>query len=173
MSTMSTTSPEQQATARRRMVDPAHSVVEFCVPSFWGLITVRGHFDRFAGSYTTDADGPEMELALDIGSLDTGNTLRDKHLRSADFFDIVVHPKARFTSTRIVEAGDGVLRVTGELEAAGNTVPLTFDATSRQDGDELEIEATTEVDHRRFGMTRSPLGMIRSPTTLHVKARLT
>jgi hypothetical protein len=37
---------------------------------------------------------------------------------------------------------------------------------------ELEIEATTTVDHRLLGMTWSPLGMIRPPATLHVKARL-
>jgi hypothetical protein len=38
----------------------------------------------------------------------------------------------------------------------------------------LEIEATTTVDQRReLGMTFSPLGVIRTPSTLHVRGRLT
>jgi hypothetical protein len=63
--------------------------------------------------------------------------------------------------------------VRGELEAAGSKVPLSFEAAMREFDGELEVEATTFVDHRLFGMTWSPLGMLRSPSTLHVKARLT
>ena len=37
---------------------------------------------------------------------------------------------------------------------------------------ELELEATTTVDQRRFGMSEGPLGNVRPPTTLHVKTRL-
>ena len=34
------------------------------------------------------------------------------------------------------------------------------------------IEATTTVDHRVLGMTWSPLGILRSPSTLIVRGRL-
>jgi polyisoprenoid-binding protein YceI len=173
MMSATTASPEQQVTARRWTVDPARSTVEFRVRTFWGLSTVSGHFDHFDGFYTIGADGPEVELTIDADSLDTGNKSRDKHLRSADFFSVAEHPQVRYTATRIVDAGNGTLNVTGELEAAGQTIPLTLPATSREDGDELEIEATTVVDQRQLGMTHSPLGMLRSPSTLHVKARLT
>ena len=60
----------------------------------------------------------------------------------------------------------------GELEVAGAKVPLSLEATVRELDGALEVEATTAVDQRDFGMTWSPLGMVRSPTTLHVKARL-
>jgi hypothetical protein len=43
----------------------------------------------------------------------------------------------------------------------------------RESGDDLEIEATTTVDQRELGMTFSPFGMIHTPSTLHVRARLT
>ena len=55
---------------------------------------------------------------------------------------------------------------------AGAKVPLSLEATLRELDGALEVEASTTVDQRDFGMTWSPLGMIRSPTTLHVKARL-
>jgi hypothetical protein len=39
-------------------------------------------------------------------------------------------------------------------------------------GGELEIEAATTVDQRRFGMSQGPLRNVRPPTKLHVKAQL-
>jgi polyisoprenoid-binding protein YceI len=62
--------------------------------------------------------------------------------------------------------------VSGELDVAGTSVPLAFDASVRMIGAELELEATTTVDQRRFGMNQGPLRNIRPPTKLHVKAHL-
>jgi len=136
-------------------------------------MTVRGRFDRFEGSYEAGPDGITIELTVDGASLDTGNAKRDEHLRSADFFGIADHPEVRFMSTRVSYAGEGVLHVHGQLEAAGTVVPVELDATLRATGGGLEIEATTTVDHARFGMSSGPLGMIRPPVVLHVKAHLT
>jgi polyisoprenoid-binding protein YceI len=134
---------------------------------------VRGHFDRFSGSYEVRPDGSRIELTIDADSLDTRNAKRDEHLRSTDFFAVAEYPHVRFTSTRVRDAGDGTLRIEGELEAAGNVVPLEFDATVTDlDDGRLEIEATTTVDQRRLGMSNGLLGMIRRPATLRVKAPL-
>ena len=171
--TPTSTEHKQPAATRQWTLDPARSTVEFSVRHFWGLITVTGHFDRFDGTYTVKPDSRQIELTIDADSLDTDRKPRDKHLREGDFFDVAEHPQTRFTSTRVVDVGDGTLHVSGELEAAGKTVPLNFDATVREIGDEREIEATTAVDHRLLDMTWSPLGAMRSPSTLHVKARLT
>jgi polyisoprenoid-binding protein YceI len=170
---MTTTATEQRTAAPTRWaVDPANTSVDFAVETFWGLMTVRGRFDRFDGSYEAGPNGTKIELAIDAESLDTGNATRDKHLRSTDFFHVAEHPQLRFTSTRVHHAGDDVLRVEGDLEAAGKVVPLQFDATVEQAGNLLELEATTTVDQRQLGMSNGRLGMIRRPATLHVKARL-
>jgi hypothetical protein len=66
-----------------------------------GLASVRGHFDRFDGGYEIGPDGTTIELTIDADSLGTGNSMRDKHLRSADFFGVAEHPDVRFTSTRV------------------------------------------------------------------------
>ena len=167
---MTTTLTEQRTT--HWTVDPDATSVEFAVKTFWGLMTVHGRFDRFGGSYETGPDGTKIELTIDADSLDTGNRTRDEHLRSIDFFDVAACPEVRFTSTRVRDACDGALRVEGDLEAAGEVVPLEFDATVKQDDDVLEVEATTTVDQRQLGMSSGQLGMIRRPATLHVKARL-
>ena len=158
---------------RRWALDSARSTIEFRVPTFWGLSTVVGHFDRFDGFYGRDSeDVLAIELTIDADSLDTGTSTRDRHLRAEGFFNVHVHPQVRFTST-LISGLDGTLAVAGHLEAAGRTVPVAVEATVRESGDELEIEATTTVDQRELGMTFSPLGMIRTPSTLHVRARLT
>jgi polyisoprenoid-binding protein YceI len=170
---MTATLIEPRAAAPTRWsVDDGESSVEFAVKTFWGLTTVRGRFDRIGGWYDTGPDGTTIELTIDADSLDTGNSMRDKHLRSTDFFGVVEHPEVRFTSTRVRHRGDGTLHVEGDLEAAGTVVPLELDATVQQVGDVLEVEAATTVDHRLFGMSSGQLAMIRPPATLHVKAHL-
>jgi len=154
-------------------LDASASTAEFRVPHFWGLVKVKGHFERLDGRLDVGADGEQqMQLSIDATSLQTGNRKRDTHLRSAEFFDCEQHPEVTFRSTRVSDAGDGRLRVDGELEAAGKRVPLAFDASMRQADDHLELEATTTVDQRLLDMTWSPLGMTRTPATLSVHARL-
>lgn len=155
-------------------VDPDESSVEFAVKTFWGLATVHGRFDFFEGSFESGPDGASIELIVEAGSLDTGNTTRDKHLRSADFFHVGCHPVVRFVSTRVHDVDGELLHVVGRLEVAGKSVVLEFPATVRHvDGGSLEIEATTTVDQRLLGLSSGPLGMIRRPATLHVSAWLT
>jgi polyisoprenoid-binding protein YceI len=155
----------------RWSLDRDGSSVGFTVKTMWGLIPVRGRFDRFAGSYEVGRNGTTIELTIEADSIDTGNAKRDEHLRSSDFFDVDDHAQMRFRSTRVYAVGDEMLHVVGNLEVAGIVEPLEFAVTVQPAGDGLAVEATTTVDQRRFGM-RSVLGMIRRPTTLHVKALL-
>ena len=170
---MTITATKQRAIAPARWtVDPDESSVEFAVKTFWGVGTVRGRFDRFDGSYEIGPDGTTIELTIDADSLDTGNRTRDKHLRSTGFFHITKYPRVCFTSTRVHNVNGEILHVVGNLEAAGNIVLLEFPATIRPVGDGLEVESTTTVDQSQLGMSSGPLGMIRRPATLHVKAHL-
>lgn len=161
-----------QTTLERWNADPTRTTVEFEVQHLWGLHTVRGRFGSFDGAYIVGSGGSEIELTIDAASIDTGIAARDRHLRSADFFDVDEHPQVRFRSTRVTGLGNGDVHVSGELRAAGMTVPLAFDASVRVIDGELEVEATTTVDQGRFGMSDGPLGNVRPPTKVHVKARL-
>ena len=170
---MTTTQIEQRtATSTRWDVDRAATSVDFAVKTFWGLMTVRGRFNRFDGSYEVAPVGTKIELTVEADSLDTGNTTRDKHLRGDDFFHVGEHPRLRFTSTRVRDLGYGKVEIEGDLEAAGKSEPLAFDATVTPTPAGLQIEGTTTVDQRRLGMSTGRVGMIRPPATLHVKALL-
>ena len=161
-------------TVERWTADPTRTTVEFEVKHFWGLHTVRGRFRRFDGSYVVGPAGPEIELTIDAASVDTGISARDRHLRSTDFFDVDEHPQVRFTSTQVTGIGNGQVRVSGELDVAGTSVPLAVRRIGAVIGAELELEleATTTVDQRSFGMSQGPLRNIRPPTKLHVKVHL-
>jgi polyisoprenoid-binding protein YceI len=141
--------PPAVGASRRWAVDPRRSTVEFRVPTFWGLSTVAGHFDHFEGPYRSDGDDvPAVDLTIDADSLDTGNETRAKHLRAERFFNVAEYPQVRFSST-LIHKRDRTLAMNGQLEAAGGSVPVALDATVREEGNELEIEATTTVDQRQ------------------------
>ena len=161
------------STTTRWVVDPAHSSAEFRVPHFWGLVKVKGQFDRIDGWLEVDDNGSRrLELTIDAASVNTGNRQRDEHLRGTDFFDTDRHPDLRFVSSQVSEADGGDLRVQGELLAAGDRVALELQPTVRQSDDQIEIDASTTVDQRQLGMTWSPLGIARTPTVLTVHAQL-
>ncbi len=151
-------------------LDPKRSSVEFRVELFWGLATVKGHFDKYQGRLDRSAS-PAIELTIDAASLQTGNRRRDRHLRSADFFDAEDHPRVQFLSDSVQLQGE-TLKVRGRLSARGRSIPIELDAHVRQVDGELEIEATTVATHRELGMTLSALGTISPRSQLFVKAHL-
>jgi polyisoprenoid-binding protein YceI len=167
------TDQAQRPPNTRWRLDPSASTAEFRVPHFWGLVTVKGHFERLDGCLELDDRGQrQMTLTIDAASLHTGINQRDKHLRSSDFFDSDSHPKMRFRSTSVSDIADNRLRVDGELEAAGERLAMMLEPAIHQTNDQLEIDVTTTVDQRQLGMTWSPLGMTKSPATLTVHASL-
>ena len=92
------------ATAVRTLeIDRSHSEVAFQVRHL--LSKVRGRFADFAGTIEFD-DVEPAELArrrrrFRPRSIDTAEADRDKHLRSADFFDVETYPTLTFTSTSV------------------------------------------------------------------------
>jgi len=154
----------------RWQLDPQRSTIEFRARHFWGLATVKGHFDDYHGRLDLGAD-PAIELTIDAASVQTGNPKRDRHLRSADFFDSENHPKLRFVSDSVVQ-DDDTLRVRGRLFARDRSIPLALDAHIRRIDHGIEIEAATTALHHELGMSWSPLRVIPPRSELLVKGYL-
>ena len=163
--------PDTQSIPREHWrIDPTRSSVEFHAQTLWGRVTVGGRFERYEGTIDLQQN-PVIELTIDGASITTNLGLRDRHLRSADFFDVVNHPHISFVSDRGTLDGER-LQVRGRLHAAGKSIPLELDARLRRVGDELEIDARTYADHRKLGMSHGMLGMIPTPSELIVHGRL-
>jgi polyisoprenoid-binding protein YceI len=113
------------------VVDPPHSEAAFQVRHF--VTKVRGRFNDFTGTINVDRANPaasSVELKINAASLDTAHPGRDKHLRSADFFDVEKFPEITFRSTKIVPRGQDRYDVTGSFTLHGVTreitVPVSF-----------------------------------------------
>jgi len=119
------------AAAREWEMDPAHSNIYFSVGHIYSKI--QGHFNEFTAKINFDpANLKESRFffKIQVSSIDTGVSKRDKHLLSADFFDSGTYPLIIFESKTITAAGNGVYEVAGKLTIKGKehdlTLPLTF-----------------------------------------------
>jgi polyisoprenoid-binding protein YceI len=87
------------ATTTKWGVDPTHSEVSFKVKHLV-ISTVTGYFKTFDASAETDSedfDGANVSFSAEINSIDTNQTDRDNHLKSADFFDAEKYPTMNFS----------------------------------------------------------------------------
>ena len=144
-------------------IDPAHTTIEFAVKHMM-FTTVRGRFKSFSGTVHVDERSPDKssaEVSIDAGSIDTGVTDRDVHLRSADFLDVENHPRITFRSTRVegTHKKEGErFTITGDLEIRGKTMPVTLEATFEGVGKDpwgkqrAGFAARTEIDRREWGL---------------------
>ena len=155
------------------VLDPRNSSVRLKSKSM-GLIPVHGVFRKVSGSGTFSPDGTATgTILVAAASIDTQNTKRDTHLRSADFFDSDNHPDISFTADDIRLSGQGVA-VTGALTIRGRTRPLSFNATASVPGDgEVWLDAEFRVNRADFGITWNMLGMVSQTSTLTIHAVFT
>ena len=110
-------------------LDPSTAVLEFQVKHFWGAMNVCGRFGTVTGRVEVATSGSVSgTIEAQSASLGSGNPRRDKHLRSADFFDVAKHPTVVFSVVAVHPVGDDTVRVAGDLTAAGRTQSITFDA---------------------------------------------
>lgn len=158
-------------TAGAWVLDAAASRFEFQVKNLWGLMTVAGHFQRAEGRAYVDASGSiSANVNIDAASLETKQRMRDKHLRSADFFHVERHPMVTFSTTKVRMLGADRLEVEGDLTARGHTERLTFEARLAQSGSTVTVDAMVPADRTRFGMTHIPLHMASPTAVLVVRA---
>lgn len=112
-------------------VDASHSYVGFTI-GFLGLTKVRGSVRSYSAAVLYDEKHPSrssVTVFLDPASIDTGNEMRDKDLKSDRFFDVARHPRMFFQSDAIEPAGPNRYVVHGMLEIRGVKRPLAIPMT--------------------------------------------
>lgn len=125
-------------------VDPAHSSVNFKVKHL-GITFVSGKFDKFDGGVIGSLDNMEQAKVffnVETASINTSVAPRDKHLRSADFFDVEKFPAMSFESTSIEKVDDKNYKLNGMLQIKDVSKPVTFEVKYggvTKDGKGVEI----------------------------------
>jgi polyisoprenoid-binding protein YceI len=124
-------SAQALAAAPRWEVDPAHSGIYFSVSHIYS--TVRGYFKDFKGTVMFSPDdlaGSRFDFEVEVKSIDTGNSKRDGHLNSDEFFDSKKYPQMTFKSTAIKHVKDDQYLVEGEMTvkdvSQAVSIPFTF-----------------------------------------------
>jgi polyisoprenoid-binding protein YceI len=137
-------------------LDPSATRIEFSVRNL-SVAHVDGTFRLASGHVTLDDEDPSrstIEAVIDAASVDTSESKRDAHLRSADFLDVARYPTIAFRSTRIERGDGGHWKVTGDLTLLGRTRSVLLEVErSTSEGTHPRAHATTTIDRRDFGMT--------------------
>lgn len=139
-------------------VDPDHSGVGFTVRHF--VTNVPGRFKDFDGTIKYDKQNPaasSVEFTIQTASIDTANTDRDGHLKSADFFDVEKFPTMSFTSTGVKAQDADTLEVTGDLTIHGVTKKVTIPVEvlgtmPMPKGEKAGFETSFTVNRKDYGI---------------------
>ncbi|MCG3131254.1 MAG: Protein YceI [Phycisphaerae bacterium] len=148
------------ATVESFTIDAVHSKALFRVHHL-GAGMFYGRFNDVTGTIVFDgasAAGPQFDVSIAAGSVDTGNDKLDGHLKSPDFFNVAEHPKLTFKSKSAKKVGDKTYEVSGDLTIHGVTKPLTaqVDWTGTAEGrggKRCGFETVFTIKRSEFGMT--------------------
>lgn len=111
--------------------DDQHAYVIFSYTHL-GFSSPKVRFDDFDVALNLDTEDPEaseIDVTIDVSSVDSGVEVFDGHLLGAEYFDLANHPTITFESTDVAKTGDNTYDVTGELTIKGKAVPVTLAAT--------------------------------------------
>jgi len=153
------------------LVDPRASHARFVAGTLAGLVKTPGRFRSLSGNLVVGQSRAAGTLVIHPSSVDTGNRMRDRHLRSRDFFDVKRHPRLRYEAHSISSQDPGRARIDGELIVADTCTPLPLDVTLHAPTDGVvELVCHTEVDRVALGI-RGARGMV--PRTVQLDVAIT
>lgn len=147
--------------ATKWKIDTAHSEIQFKVKHLM-ITTVTGHFRKFDLNVETSDDNFEtakkIEFTADINSIDTNNSQRDTHLRSADFFNAEQYDQIRFVGTKYESRGDEA-KLQGDLTIKGITKPIVLNVeyagivTDPYGQTKAGFTVNGKISRKEFGLT--------------------
>jgi len=141
------------------ILDQDHTTVEFKIRHVFSW--VKGTFNEFEGSFVYDPEDPSAwttEVTIQAASIDTRVVQRDKHLRSADFFDAEKYPTLTFKSTQVTDVAEGGAKLHGLLNIHGGEKEVVFDLEIHGVGPDAwgntlaGFTATTKINRKDFGL---------------------
>lgn len=151
---------------------PDRSAITFKVGNMWGLVNVKGRFTDFTGDGQLTGQGAVFgRVDIRAASLDTGIGLRDKHLRSPDFFDVDRFGEISVVVTALHPTTGKAADVRANFTIKGITAELPLPVTiSELDDGSIRIAGETTLDRGRFDLGWNRLGMMSSTVTAAAEA---
>ncbi len=142
-------------------INKDHSSIGFTV-SHMMVSKVIGIFENYDGEIQFDAKdlaNSKMDFVVKAVSINTRTEARDKHLRSADFFDADKYPDITFKTKKIEAKGGNDYIVTGDLTMKAVTKEVNIPVTvlgpvpdPMGKGQVLGIEAHFTLNRQDYGV---------------------
>lgn len=139
-------------------VDPVHSSITWKV-QHGGLAWFRGYFDGLEGSLDATGSEPVLEGKTKVEniSIRSPDVFRG-HIMGDDFFDAENFPEISFRSTKLDIAGDGTVKVEGDLTIRDKTNPITGTGTfagpaETPNGPRIALDLETTIKRQDFGVS--------------------
>jgi polyisoprenoid-binding protein YceI len=114
--------------AQKWIINEDHSELFFSV-QYLKVSEVTGRFQKFRGSLKFDdlKKPKHLMIAIQVGSIETGNKLRDGHLKGNDFLQKSRYPEIIFESSNLREINNKNYVAHGTLTIKGVSKPLKID----------------------------------------------
>ena len=109
--------------------DNTHTNVKFTVTHLV-VSEVEGSFRVFSGTVKSskpDFTDASINFSVDVNSINTDNEMRDKHLKSDDFFNAEKFPAMTFKGTSFKKVSGNKYVLQGDLTIRDVTKKVTFD----------------------------------------------
>jgi polyisoprenoid-binding protein YceI len=147
---------EPSVDATPAMTDLGNVFVRFKVRVF-GLLNIKGRFDRLAGAFTNDSqsDSTAVRMRIDATSVTTDDNWRDDLLRGPTFFATDRYPDITFSGWCLSRGEDGRKRLVGNLNVRGKSRTVVFDVEPirLQPGESpAAYQAKTVIRRSEFGL---------------------
>lgn len=128
--------------------------VKFQIKNF-GLI-IDGTFEGLQGKIVwdeSDLANSSFDVSVNTSSVNTGISLRDKHLKKEDYFDAMKFPLIGFKSSKIISAKKPeVFEVRGELTIKGTTMTISFPFTHHQENGNHIFMGQFSINRRDYSV---------------------
>ena len=148
------------AQANEYVLDTGHSSINFAVTHLM-ISEVKGGFTDYRGTVQydpADVSKTEVDVTIQVASIDTHLEARDNHLRSADFLDAEKFATSTFKSTMAKKEDDGSVTLVGDLTMRGVTmkvslpVKITGPVKSPMGGEVIGLSGEFIVNRSEFGI---------------------
>jgi polyisoprenoid-binding protein YceI len=151
---------------------PTRSAITFKIKNMWGLLNVKGRFTEFSGDGQLTGKGAVFgRVDIRAASLSTGIGLRDRHLRSADFFDVERFGEISVVVTAVRPTKGKAADLRADFTIKGITAPLPLPVTITElDDGSIRISGETTVDRSQFNLGWNKLGMMGATATAAAEA---
>jgi polyisoprenoid-binding protein YceI len=113
-------------------IDPSHTYPAFEADHMGGLSLWRGKFKKTSGKVVLDvaAKTGEVDITVDMASVDFGHDGMNDHAKTADIFDVAKFPTATYKGKISKWNGSTPTEVDGQLTLKGVTKPVKLTINS-------------------------------------------